>query len=144
VPRFEQDVLIARSPAEVFAYLTDLANLAEWQGSVVEVRADENGPLRSGARFTEVRRVAGRRLESTIEVATLEPHRELTLNSIAGPVPGTVRHLLEPDGEGTRLRIVGELAGGGLRGLAGPLLERAARREAESDLRRLKQLLETA
>ena len=86
--------------------------------------------------------MAGRKLESTIEVTTLEPDRELTLRVVSGPVPGTVRHLLEPAGDGTRLKIVGELAGGGLRGLAGPLLERAARREVESDLRRLKQVLE--
>jgi uncharacterized membrane protein len=142
VPRFEQEVRIGRPPADVFTYLTDLANLPEWQGSVVEVRRDDDGPLRTGARFTEVRRLAGRRLESTVEVVTLDPDRELTLRAIAGPAPGTVRHVLEPDSEGTRLRIVGELAGGGLRGLAGPLLERAARREVENDLRRLKRLLE--
>jgi uncharacterized membrane protein len=143
MPRFEQEVVIARPPADVFAYLVDLDNLPAWQGSVVEVRRDDDGRLRSGARFTEVRRLAGRRLESTIEVATLEPERELTLRAVSGPVRGTVRHLLEPAGGGTRVRIVGELAGGGLRGLAGPLLERAARREVEADLRRLKQVLET-
>jgi uncharacterized protein YndB with AHSA1/START domain len=142
VARFEQEVVIARSPADVFGYLTDLANLPEWQGSVVEIRRDDDGPLRAGAGFTEVRRVAGRRLESTIEVTTLEPERELTLRAVSGPVPGMVRHLLEPAGDGTRLRLVGELEGGGLRGLAGPLLERAARREAAHDLRRLKQVLE--
>jgi uncharacterized membrane protein len=143
VPRFEQEVTIGRSPADVFAYLSDLDNLPEWQGSVVEVRRDDDGPLRAGGRFTEVRRLAGRRLESTVEVVTLDADRELTLRAIAGPAPGTVRHVLEEDGDGTRLRIVGELEGGGLRGLAGPLLERAARREVENDLRRLKRLLET-
>jgi uncharacterized protein YndB with AHSA1/START domain len=143
VPRFEHEIVIARAPADVFAYLADLANLPEWQGSVVEIRPEDNGKLRTGARFTEVRRVAGRRLESTLEVETVQPDRELTLRAVAGPVPGRVRHLLEPVADGTRLRIVGELAGGGLRGLAGPLLERAARREAEADLRRLKRLLET-
>jgi uncharacterized protein YndB with AHSA1/START domain len=142
VPRFEQEVVIARPPADVFAYLTDLRNLPEWQGSVVEIRPDEPGPLREGARFTEVRRVAGKRIESRLEVETLVPERELALRVASGPVPGTVRHLLEAAGDATRLRVLGELAGGGLRGLAGPLLERAARREAQADLRRLKQVLE--
>lgn len=143
VPRFEHEVVIARPPAEVFAYLSDLANLAEWQGSVREVVPDEPGPLREGARFTEVRRVAGRRIESKLEVETLAPDRELALRVVSGPMPGSVRHLLEPVGDAkTKLRIVGELSGGGLRGLAGPLIERAARREAEADLRRLRQVLE--
>ena len=142
MPRFEQEVVIARPPDEVFAYLSDLGNLPEWQGSVSELRADEEGPLEEGARFTEVRRVAGKRIESRLEVETLAPGRELTLRVVTGPVPGTVRHLLDAAGDGTRLRVIGELSGGGLRGLAGPLLERAARREAEADLRRLKQVLE--
>jgi uncharacterized protein YndB with AHSA1/START domain len=140
--RFEQEIVIDRSPEDVFAYLSDLANLPEWQGSVAEVVPDEAGPLLEGAQFTEVRRVAGRRLESRLEVETLAPARELTLRVVSGPVPGTIYHLLDPVGDATRLRLVGELAGGGLRGLAGPLLERAARREAEADLRRLKRLLE--
>jgi uncharacterized membrane protein len=142
VPRFEQEVVIARPPDDVFAYLSDLGNLPEWQTSVTELHADDEGPLEEGARFTEVRRVAGKRIESRLEVETIAPGRELALRVVTGPVPGTVRHLLEAAGDGTRLRVIGELSGGGLRGLAGPLLERAARREAAADLRRLKQVLE--
>lgn len=142
MPRFEQEIEIACAPAEVFAYLAELRHLPEWQGSVQEIEPEDDGPLREGARFTEVRRVAGRRIESTLEVETLAPDRELTLRVVSGPVRATIRHVLEPAGEGTRLQVVGELAGGGLRGLAGPLLERAARREGQADLRRLKQVLE--
>jgi uncharacterized protein YndB with AHSA1/START domain len=143
VPGFEREIVIGRPPGEVFAYLADLRHLPEWQGSVEEVRPEGEGQLRQGSRFAETRKVAGRRAESTLEVETHHPDRELTLRVVAGPVRGSVRHLLEPSGDGTRLRIVGAFEGGGLRGLAGPLLERAARREAESDLRRLKQLLES-
>jgi uncharacterized membrane protein len=143
VAGFEREIVIARAPGEVFAYLADLRNLPEWQGSVEEVRPEADGPLRQGSRFAEARKVAGRRVESTLEVATHDPDRELTVRVVSGPVRGSIRHLLEPSGDGTRLRIVGRLEGGGLRGLAGPLLERAARREAEADLRRLKQVLES-
>jgi uncharacterized membrane protein len=142
--RFEHEVVIARPPAEVFAYLTDLDKLPEWQQSILEIRREDDGPLEAGARFIEVRRVAGRRIESTIEVAALEPQREFALRVVEGPVPGTVRHLLEADGPATRLTVVGELTGGGLRSLAGPLLERAAKRETVADLRRLKQVLEAS
>jgi carbon monoxide dehydrogenase subunit G len=141
--RFEREIEIGRPPADVFAYLADLGRLPEWQGSVEEIVPDEEGPLREGAGFTEVRRVAGRRLESRLEVETLDAGRELTLRVVSGPVPGRVQHVLEPAGDGTRLRLVGELAGGGLRGLAGPLLERAVKREADADLRRLKSVLES-
>lgn len=140
--RFEHEVVIERSPADVFTYLTDLEKLPEWQSSIVEVRREDEGPLEAGARFTEVRRVAGRSIESTIEVAALEPDREFRLRVVEGPLPGTVRHLVEAAGDATRLKVVGELTGGGLRSLAGPLLERAAKRETVGDLRRLKEVLE--
>jgi uncharacterized membrane protein len=142
VGRFEHEVTIERAPADVFAYLTELGNLPEWQSSIVEIRREDDGPLGVGERFAEVRRVAGRRIESTIEVAALEPDREFALRVVDGPVPGTVRHLVAADGQATRLTVVGELTGGGLRSLAGPLLERAAKREGERDLLRLKQVLE--
>src|SRR5687767_8377627 len=141
--RFEQKVVIERPLGEVFAYLTDLEKLPEWQSSIVEIRREDDRPLEAGTRFTEVRRVAGRRIESTIEVAALEPEREFSLRVVEGPVPGTARHLLEAEGAATSLTVLGELTGGGLRSLAGPLLERAARREAERDLRHLKQVLES-
>jgi uncharacterized membrane protein len=142
VGRFEHQVVIERAPADVFAYLTDLERLPEWQASIVEVRRQDEGPLRAGTRFTEVRRVAGRRIESTIEVAALESGREFALRVVEGPVPGTVSHLVEAAGDATRLTVVGELTGGRLRSLAGPLLERAAKRETVGDLRRLKEVLE--
>jgi uncharacterized protein YndB with AHSA1/START domain len=43
VPRFEREIVIDRPPAEVFAYLSDLANVPEWQGSVVELRPEADG-----------------------------------------------------------------------------------------------------
>jgi uncharacterized membrane protein len=142
VGRFEHEVTIERAPADVFAYLTDLDNLPEWQASIVEIRREDDGPLGVGTRFTEVRSVAGRRIESTIEVTALEPDREFALRVVEGPVPGTVSHLVAAEGQATRLTVVGELTGSGLRSLAAPLLERAAKREGERDLRRLKQVLE--
>ena len=99
--RYELAVEIARPPAEVYAYLADPAHLHDWQEDVEEVRDAPGGPLPAGATFTEVRSFLGKRAESTLEVTTAEPGRELSLRTVSGPVQVSIRHLLEPAGDGT-------------------------------------------
>ena len=137
--KYEHELEIERPPEDVYAFLADPENLPKWQNEVLEVRREGE------TRFTEVRTFVGRRVESTIDVTSAEPPRELALRAAAGPVRFSVRHLLEPAGEGrTRLRIVGEAEGaGGIFKLGGTLLRRAVERRARDDFERLKQLLES-
>ena len=140
--RYELAVEIARPPAEVFAYLADPTHLPDWQADVEEVRGATGGPLGPGATFTEVRSFLGNRAESTLEITDAEPGRELSLRTVAGPVRVEIRHLLEPAGEGTLIRVEAEADAGKLFGLGGPLLRKAAEHKARSDFARLKALLE--
>lgn len=137
---YEHELEIERPPNDVYAFLSDPENLPHWQSEVLEVRRE------SDSRFREVRTFVGRRIESILEVTAAEPGREFSLRSASGPVRFSVRHLLEPAGEGrTRLRVVGEAEGaGGLFKLGGPLLRRAAQRRFHEDFARLKALLESA
>ena len=140
--RYELAVEIARPPAEVYAFLADPTHLPEWQEDVEEVRDAPGGPLSASRRFTEVRSFLGKRVESTLEAVVAEPGRELTLRTVSGPVRITIRHLLEPTGVGTDLRVVGEADPGKLLGLGGPLVRRAVQRRAHADFERLKTVLE--
>jgi len=140
--RYELAVEIARPPADVYAYLADPTHLPDWQADVEEVRDAPGGPLPVGATFTEVRSFLGKRAESTLEVTAAEPGKEFSLRSISGPVHVEIRHLLEPVGEGTRVRVEAGADPGKLVGLGGPLLRRAAERRARGDFERLEALLE--
>jgi carbon monoxide dehydrogenase subunit G len=140
--KYELAVEIARPPADVYAFLADPTRLAEWQADVQEVRDAPGGPLTPGATFTEVRAFLGKRVESTLEAVVAEPGRELTLETVSGPVRVSIRHLLEPMDGGTTLRVVGEADPGKLLGLGGPLVRRAAERRARADFDRLKAVLE--
>jgi carbon monoxide dehydrogenase subunit G len=135
---YEHELEIERPPDDVYAFLSDPENLPRWQSEVLEVRRE------SDTRFREVRTFVGRRIESTLEVTAAEQGREFSLRSASGPVRFSVRHLLEPAGEGrTRLRVVGETGGaGGLFKLGGRLLRRAAERRFHEDFARLKHILE--
>jgi carbon monoxide dehydrogenase subunit G len=140
--RYELALEIARPTAEVYAYLADPAHLPDWQEDVEEVRDAPGGPLPAGAIFTEVRSFLGKRAESTLEVTTAEPGRELSLRTVAGPVKVSIRHRLEPAGDGTLVLLEVEADPGKLFGLGGPLLRKAAERRARGDFERLKAVLE--
>jgi hypothetical protein len=109
---------------------------------VHEVRGATGEPLSPGATFTEVRTIMGKRIESTLEVTNSEPGREFSLRSLTGPIRFSVRHLLEPSGSGTRLRLEGEADPGRLFGFAGPLLRKAAEKRTRADVARLRRVLE--
>ena len=140
--RIDVTLEIARSPDEVFAALTDLDRLPEWQESALESRCD--GPFEAGARIYERRRALGREVENELEVTTFEPGRRLSLTTVDGPVPFTVDHqLVEQDGGGsTFLHVIAEGKPGSFMKLAEPMLKRHAERELQGDFERLKQQLE--
>ena len=125
---------IARTPEDVFAYLTDVSNLPEWQSGI---KAAE---LRDG-RIEETRSFLGRELHTTLEILEQEAPRLFTLKALNAPVNFTVRHELEPAaGGGTRLRVVAE---GDVPGFASGLVAQRAKRQFSKDFARLKEILES-
>ena len=140
--RIDVTLEIARPPAEVFAALTDLDRVPEWQESAIESRCD--GALEEGATIYERRRAMGHEIENELEVTSFEPGRRLTLKAVRGPVPFSVDHqLVEQDGGGsTFLHVIAEGNPGSFMKLAKPMLKRHAERELQGDFERLKQQLE--
>jgi uncharacterized protein YndB with AHSA1/START domain len=138
--KVEVVVEIQRPPAEVFAYLTDPAQLPQWQSSAIE--AHWEGEKARGSRVKEVRKFLGRRMESELEVTDYEPDRRFGLKVLSGPVPFSVQHTLEPSNGGTRLTFVGEGEPGGFFKLAEPIVARTAERQFRNDFETLKDVLE--
>ena len=130
--RAELTIEIERTPEDVFAYLTDVANLPAWQAGV------KSATQRDG-RIEEVRSLFGKELRTTLEIVEQEEPRVFTLRALDGPVPFTVRHELEPAHGGTRLTVGAE---GDVPGFAAGLLARRAEKQFRKDFERLKQLLE--
>lgn len=138
--RFESSIEIERSPADVFAYLTDVERVPEWQATCEQVTRISDEPLAVGSTFTDVRTFLGHKGESTVEVVELEAERRFSVKTAAGPIPFEVHHTLEADGEGTRLTIAAEA--GGVPRLAGALVTPQGEGQLRGDLERLKQILE--
>jgi uncharacterized membrane protein len=141
--KVEHELIVRRPVSEVFAYLTNVDRLPEWQASVVAARRVDEGPMARGARFVEARSFLGRRVESTIEVTEHEPDRKFSLRVVSGPVPFRVTHTFEALDGGTRLSVEGRGEAHGAARMAGRLVARRAKQEFERDFRRLKALLES-
>jgi carbon monoxide dehydrogenase subunit G len=132
--RAELTIEIARTPEDVFAYLTDVSNLTEWQEGV------KSASLRDG-RIEETRTLLGRELDTTLEIVEREAPRVFTLRALDGPVRVTILHELEPANDGTQLKVTaeGDIPGG----FAAGLVARRVEKQFRKDFERLKQILES-
>jgi uncharacterized membrane protein len=142
--RTEHTVVVERPPDEVFAFLTDVSSVPEWQSGAVEVRQLEPEPsVGVGTKYVQVLKFLGRQFEATIEVTEYEPGRRFSIKTLSGPVPFQVQHTLEPsNGEGTKLRVTLEGEPGGLFKIAEPIVMRNAQRQVANDFATLKRLVE--
>jgi carbon monoxide dehydrogenase subunit G len=144
VIRIEFPVEVARPVQEVFAYVTDLDRLAEWQPNVVSVTKETDGPMGEVTRLREERRGPyGRNVEALVEVSAYEPNSRFDLRIVSGPLPIDGSHVLHETDDGTRIHFVAEGRAGGVLRLAEPLLRLALRRQFEGYYRRLKEVLES-
>ena len=115
-------------PAEqVWARLTDWDRAASWLG-VDAIRADGATAVGTTLRFT------ARGTERTSEIAALEPGRSVTLRSRQGGVTADYTYRVEPDGAGSRVTLIAEVATRGAWALAGPVIRAAIRRTDRGQL----------
>jgi carbon monoxide dehydrogenase subunit G len=133
--RAELTIEIGRTPEEVFAYLTDVSHVPEWQAGV------KSAELHDG-RIDESRTLFGREVHTSLEIVEQEEPRLFTLRALNSPMPFSVRHELEPADAGgaTRLTVTAE---GEVPGFAAGLLARRAEKQFRKDFDRLKQILES-
>jgi uncharacterized protein YndB with AHSA1/START domain len=128
-----------RSPADVFAYVSDPERLPTWQTNTISSVPD--GPMGVGTRLREVHRApGGKELVSVVEVSEFEPGQVFALRVVEG-TPVHLRITLDPDGDGTRMRFraYGEL-GGPMRFLQ-PILGRTLKRQFAQQLDTLGRVL---
>ena len=137
-------VEIARTPADVFAYLNDLERHGEWQSAIVSSKQDTPGPVGVGTRATDVRKIPGGPRPFTYEITVHEPPSRVVFKGVNGPVrpEGTVT--VEPldDGARSRVTIEFDLKGHGIGVLLAPLARRDARKSIPKDHETLKAKLE--
>ncbi|TKJ29528.1 MAG: hypothetical protein CEE40_07890 [Chloroflexi bacterium B3_Chlor] len=141
--KLDTSVVINRRSEEVFAYVTDYDTHLQWQSGILEAKVTSEGPLGVGSQYTYVMQMLGRRVETAGEITEHEPPRKHGWKATSGPFPvfqGTF--LFEPIEGGTKVSLLAEGQVGGFFKLAEPLAMRMVRRQLETSLNNLKDLLE--
>ena len=142
--RVQGSARIPAPPGEVFAYLADLDNVAEWQGGVTAATRTSDGPMGVGSTATVTRQLMGQTLEAPLTVNAYEPPRRIGIGSEVSGVKAQATLDLSPadDGRATDLAFAMEIRGSGLTSFMEPMIASAARGDIEASLQRVRERFE--
>ena len=137
----EIPVTIDRPVEEVFAYLSDVTKIPEWNSLVDEAIGSEP-PMRVGSTTQLKIRLLGRRIEADQVVTELEPNRRAVIKT-GGPVSVTDTWTFEALGA-NQTRVTYATVGDtkGFFKLADPIFARVFKKQMTAQLETLKELLE--
>ena len=144
--RVERHAVIGASPDEVFAYLSDLDTLAEWQSGVVSARRTTGGEMRVGATAVVTRQLMGQRLEAPLTVTEYDPPRRLAIGSeVSGVKAHATLDLLPAEGgDATDVTFAMEIRGSMLTAFMEPMIAGAAGGDIDASLKRLQERFASA
>ena len=126
---------------QVFAFLMDTGKLATWQSNLIKSESLTEGPLRTGSRFREIRRINNKEEEIEGEITVLEPNKRLETKTVTKP-QAMVSYSLIPEHGGTRLTYKFVLITSGLMRIMEPVIASSIKKDTEADFETLKQVLE--
>lgn len=105
MPEFTIEKDIAAPRERVFAEATDLAHAAEKIRGILKVEILTDGPVGLGTRFRETRVMFKREATEEMEITAFDPPSGYALGAESHGCRYHTEVRLEPDGEGTRLRM---------------------------------------
>ena len=126
---------------QVFAFLMDTSKLSTWQSNLIKSEQLTEGPLRTGSRFREVRRINNKETEIQGEITALEQNKHFETKTATKP-QAMVSYSLDPEQGGTRLKYKFVLITSGLMRLLEPMIASSIKKDTESDFETLKRILE--
>src|SRR5688572_9246579 len=111
--RVERQTVIGAPPAEVFAYLSDLDKISEWQAGITDARQTSEGGMRVGATALVTRELMGQQMQAPLLVTEYEPPQRIAIDSEVSGVKVHATLDLAPtaDGEDTDLSFAIEIRG---------------------------------
>jgi carbon monoxide dehydrogenase subunit G len=137
--RVERRTTVGAPPAEVFAYLADLRNVADWMTGVVSAEQTSDGEMGVGSTALVVRELMGQRFEAPLTVTEFDPPRHVVIGSEVSGVKANVQLDLAADGDdATELQFAMEIRGSMLTMFMEPMIANAAGSDIDASLERIK------
>jgi uncharacterized protein YndB with AHSA1/START domain len=141
MPRRVASVPIKRRVEDVFAVVSDPTNTPKWNSSLVSATKTSDGPTGVGTTVQSTGNMFGRQLETEFTVTEFEVNRRFAVTATK-PFPLTMTLTLKPISGGTRVDLTADVEPGGLFKLASPLMVRMGKRQNQSNLENLREMLE--
>jgi carbon monoxide dehydrogenase subunit G len=139
--RLRKEIDIARPLGEVFAYVADFSNGAEWDPGIVEATKLTDGPVREGSEFDIVALFRGKRQRFHYVVTALEENRRVVLSGDGKRARSVDEITFAQAGPGTRITYAADIRLKGPFRLAEPLLTRTMSKLGDAALAGLKSVL---
>ena len=141
MPRSVVSVAIKRPVEDVFAVVSDPTNTPKWNSTLLSATKTSDGPTRVGTTVQSTGKMFGRHLETHFTVTEFEVNRRFAVTATK-PFPLTMTLALEPTADGTRVDLTADVEPGGFFKLASPLMVRMGKRQNQSNLENLREMLE--
>ena len=137
--RVERSTRIEAPVAEVFEYLSDLRNVADWMTGVVSAEQTSDGEMGLGSTALVIRELMGQRFEAPLTVTEFDPPRRVVIGSEVSGVKANVQLGLQPDGDATELEFAMEIRGSMLTAFMEPMIANAAGSDIDVSLERIRE-----
>lgn len=145
MPEVTETIIINRPRLEVFNFATAPGNVPLYSSNLVDFKKTTEGPVDKGTREWGQVKVAGKNIEWTLEITEFEVGERMVARSLESPIDFELEYTYEDAGEGaTRVtwhQVIGSF-GGFFGKLADPVVTRMYAKDVQSNLAKLKELLE--
>ncbi|MFL2001126.1 SRPBCC family protein [Microbacterium sp. A1-JK] len=134
---------IGRERGEVFAFLTDPANRARWDASVISEELLTPPPVTVGSAIRTRMNVMGRPLTFGWRVTAFHPPQTMAATSTSGTMPTSLRFSFAEHEDGCRVTATIEASPAGMLRLVEPIVAQTASSTLAAGLARARELLES-
>lgn len=138
----KHSVVINQPLKKVFDYVTNSENAPEWKSRLLKVKRTSQGPVGVGTTEVHVGKILGWKPETKVEITAYEPNKEVGFKTVSGPLAAKGKVTFESVESGTKVTITAGRQPSGFLKLIGPLVAGMAQKQLETDLAKLKEVLE--
>lgn len=139
---FTRKEWIARTPKEVFEFITASENAPKVVSSVKSMVKLTDGAVRVGTKYLETRLMNGKEHQTELEVIEYVPNRIYAMRNFTEGIEIIYRYVFSPENGGTQIDLVCTLKASGLNKLMLPVVSSIFQKEDGDHLQRLKKAIE--
>ncbi len=139
---FAVTTFINRPVQEVFGFMTNPANFAQWQNGTKSAKWASDDPVGVGSIFNSVGEMMGREMKMDLEITQWDPPNVWGIKGQSGPMKFEAISKFKSKDGGTQVTQTFEGEVGGLFSIAEGLAIKQLQKQVETDGNTLKKLLE--